>query len=163
MAVLESGFINASIFEPKVQNRFLMSMGDSNIPGFMVKNVTAPNFEDEVVKLDHINTYTKIRGKREWGNMDMTLYDPITPSGAQAVMEWARLSYESVTGRAGYSDFYKKDLVLNVLGPVGDIVSEWIVKGAFITSMEQGSFDWATSDVAELGITVAMDYCVLNY
>jgi hypothetical protein len=78
-------------------------------------------------------------------------------------MEWARLSYESVTGRAGYSDFYKKDLVLNVLGPVGDIVSEWIIKGAFITSMEQGSFDWATSDVAELGITVAMDYCVLNY
>lgn len=163
MAVLESNAINAAIFEPKVQNRFIMSMGDTGIPGFMVKNVTAPNFEDEVVKLDHINTYTKIRGKREWGNMDMTLYDPITPSGAQAVMEWARLSYESVTGRAGYSDFYKKDLVLNVLGPVGDIVSEWIIKGAFITSMEQGSFDWATSDVAELGITVAMDYCVLNY
>ena len=67
---------------------------------------------DEEVKLDHINTYRKIRGKREWGNMDMTLYDPITPSGAQAVMDWARLSYESVTGRAGYSDFYKKDLTL---------------------------------------------------
>ena len=107
--------------------------------------------------------FPKIRGKREWGTMDMTLYDPITPSGAQAVMNWARLSYESVTGRAGYSDFYKKDLTLNVLGPVGDIVSEWIVKGACITDMAQGSFDWATSDVAELTITVTMDYCVLNY
>ena len=163
MAVLESGFINASIFEPKVQNRFLMEMGDSNIPGFMVKNVTAPNFEDEIVKLDHINTYTKIRGKREWGNMDMTLYDPITPSGAQAVMDWARLSYESVTGRAGYRDFYKKQLTLKILGPVGDVVSEWSIQGAFVTSMSQGSFDWATSDVAELTITVAMDYCVLNF
>ena len=110
-----------------------------------------------------MNTYRKIRGKREWGNMDMTLYDPITPSGAQAVMDWARLSYESVTGRAGYSDFYKKDLTLNILGPVGDIVWEWVIKGAFITSMSQGDFDWATSDVAELSITVAMDYCVLNY
>ena len=163
MAVLESGFINASIFEPKVQNRFLMEMGDSNIPGFMVKNVTAPNFEDEVVKLDHINTYTKIRGKREWGNMDMTLYDPITPSGAQAVMDWARLSYESVTGRAGYSDFYKKDLTLNVLGPVGDVVSEWIIKGAFIKTMSQGDFDWSAPDTVELSMTIAMDYCVLNY
>ena len=93
----------------------------------------------------------------------MTLYDPITPSGAQAVMEWARLSYESVTGRAGYSDFYKKDLTLNLLGPVGDIVSEWIIKGAFIVNMSQGQFDWSSSDVAELSISVAMDYCVLNY
>jgi hypothetical protein len=93
----------------------------------------------------------------------MTLYDPITPSGAQKVMDWARLSYESVTGRAGYSDFYKKDLTLNVLGPVGDIVSEWVIKGAFITSMSQGDFDWSNSEVAELTITVDMDYCVLNY
>ena len=48
-------------------------------------------------------------------------------------MEWVRLHHESVTGRDGYSDFYKKDLTMNVLGPVGDIVSEWIIKGAMIT------------------------------
>ena len=161
MAVLDANEIMFRAFEPKVQNRFVLYT--DAIPAFMIKNVTAPNFEDEEVKLDHINTYRKIRGKREWGNMDMTLYDPITPSGAQKVMDWARLSYESVTGRAGYSDFYKKDLVLNVLGPVGDIVSEWVIKGAFIVNMAQGSFDWATSDVAELSISVAMDYCVLNY
>jgi hypothetical protein len=47
----------------------------------------------------------------------MTLFDPITPSGAQAVMEWVRLHHESVTGRDGYSDFYKKDLTLDILGP----------------------------------------------
>lgn len=161
MAVLDPNEIMFRAFEPKVQNRFIMYV--DAIPAFMIKNVTAPNFEDEEVKLDHINTYRKIRGKREWGNMDMTLYDPITPSGAQAVMEWARLSYESVTGRAGYSDFYKKDLTLNLLGPVGDIVSEWVIKGAFITSMSQGDLDWSSSDAVELGITVAMDYCVLNY
>ena len=161
MAVLDPNEIMFRAFEPKVQNRFIMDV--DAIPAFMIKNGTAPNFEDEEVKLDHINTYRKIRGKREWGNMDMTLYDPITPSGAQAVMEWARLSYESVTGRAGYSDFYKKDLTLNLLGPVGDIVSEWVIKGAFITSMSQGDLDWSSSDAVELGITVAMDYCVLNY
>ena len=161
MPTISSQEIMFKAFEPKVQNRFIMYI--DAIPSFMIKNVTAPNFTDEEVKLDHMNTYRKIRGKREWGSMDMTLYDPITPSGAQAVMDWARLSYESVTGRAGYSDFYKKDLTLNVLGPVGDVVSEWVVKGAFITDMAQGSFDWATSDVAELTITVAMDYCVLNY
>jgi hypothetical protein len=161
MAVLDSNEIMFRAFEPKVQNRFILY--SDAIPSFMVKAVTAPSFTDEEIKLDHINSYRKIRGTRNWENMDMTLYDPINPSGAQAVMDWARQSYESVTGRAGYSDFYKKDLTLNLLGPVGDIVSEWIVKGAFIVNMAQGSLDWSTSDGVELTITVAMDYCVLNY
>ena len=161
MATLDPNEIMFRAFEPKVQNRFVMYM--DGIPSFMVRNVKAPSFTDESIKLDHINSYRKIRGKREWQDMDFTLYDPITPSGAQAVMDWARLSYESVTGRAGYSDFYKKDLTLNILGPVGDIVSEWIIKGAFITNFAQGSLDWATSETVELTFTVAMDYCVLNY
>ena len=161
MATLDPNEIMFRAFEPKVQNRFVLYA--DGIPSFMVKNVSAPNFTDESIKLDHINTYRKIRGKRDWGDMDLTLYDPITPSGAQAVMDWARISYESVTGRAGYSDLYKKDLTLNVLGPVGDIVSEWVIKGAFITSMDQGSLDWSSGEALELSVTVAMDYCVLNF
>ena len=68
--------------------------------------------------------------------MTLNLYDPVTPSGAQAVMEWARLAHESVTGRDGYSDFYKKELTLNQLGPVGDIVGEWIIKGGSFSISE---------------------------
>ena len=161
MAVLDANEIMFRAFEPKVQNRFIMYV--DNIPSFMIKGVSGPNFSDNEIKLDHINSYRKIRGKREWGNMDMTLYDPITPSGAQAVMEWARLSYESVTGRAGYSDFYKKDLTMNILGPVGDIVGEWILKGAFIVDADFGALDWSSDEVVEVSVTVAMDYVVLNY
>ena len=112
MAVLDPNEIMFRAFEPKVQNRFVLYV--DGIPSFLVKNVSAPEFTDEVIKLDHINSYRKIRGKREWADITMTLYDPITPSGAQAVMEWARLSYESVTGRAGYSDFYKKDNIKHI-------------------------------------------------
>ena len=161
MAVLDPNEIMFRAFEPKVQNRFIMYI--DAIPSFMIKNVKAPTFTDNVVKLDHINTYRKIRGKREWAEMTMTLYDPITPSGAQAVMEWARLGYESVTGRAGYSDFYKKNLTLNVLGPVGDIIGEWVIMGAFVTNGDFGQFDWSSDAVVDLGITINMDYCILNY
>jgi len=161
MAVLDPSEIMFRSFEPKVQNRFVLYT--DALPAFMVKNVAAPNFTDNPIKLDHINSYRKIRGKREWGNMSMTLYDPITPSGAQAVMDWARLSYESVTGRAGYSDFYKKDLTLNILGPVGDIVGEWIIKGAFLVSGNFGQYDWSSDEVVDVEIEVAMDYCILNF
>ena len=94
----------------------------------------------------------------------MQLFDPITPSGAQAVMEWVRLHYESVTGRAGYSDFYKKDLTIDVLGPVGDVVSEWIIKGAFIKDGSFADMNWDTDGEAQnIDLTIGMDYCVLNF
>jgi len=85
MAVLDPNEIMFRAFEPMVQHRFIMYI--DNIPSFMVKNVKAPGFTDAMIKLDHINSYRKIRGKREWQDMDMTLYSPVTPSGAQAVME----------------------------------------------------------------------------
>ena len=70
----------------------------------------------------------------------------------------------SWTGRDGYSDFYKKDLTVNVLGPVGDIVSEWILKGAFIVDANFGDYDWTSADTAtELTMTVSIDYAVLNF
>lgn len=161
MPTLDPNEIMFTAFEPKVANRFIMYI--EGIPSYMVKSATSPSFTDNIVKLDHINTYRKIRGKREWQNMTLNLYDPITPSGAQAVMEWARLSYESVTGRAGYSDFYKKDITLNLLGPVGDIVGEWIIKGAFIQQSNFGQYNWSTDTAVEVQLTLAMDYCVLNF
>ena len=161
MAVVNPNEMFFTAFEPKVANRFIMYV--DGIPSYMIKEVGEIKIEQGEIVLNHINTYRKVKGKAKWADVSMTLYDPITPSGAQAVMDWARLSYESVTGRAGYSDFYKKDLTLQILGPVGDIVSEWVIKGAFITNMDQGGFDWATDETAELSITVAMDYCVLNF
>jgi hypothetical protein len=105
-----------------------------------------------------------VKGKTTWGTIQFTLFDPITPSGAQAVMEWVRLHHESVTGRDGYSDFYKKDLTFDVLGPVGDIVSEWIIKGALITDANFGDYNWDTADTAvNITMTVQPDYCVLNF
>jgi len=161
MPVLDPNEIMFTAFEPKVANRFIMYI--DGIPSYMVKSAASPSFTDGVIKLDHINSYRKIRGKREWQNMTLNLYDPITPSGAQAVMEWARLGYESVTGRAGYSDFYKKDVTLNILGPVGDIVGEWIIKGAFVQSSNFGQYNWSTEDAINVELVLAMDYCVLNF
>jgi len=78
-------------------------------------------------------------------------------------MEWVRLHHESVTGRDGYSDFYKKDLTVNVLGPVGDVVSEWIIKGAFITEASFGEYNYDNEGAVEISMTVQPDYCVLNF
>jgi hypothetical protein len=162
MAVLDPNEIMFGQFEPKQQNRFTMSIG--GIPAYIVKGVSAITLTQDEIVLNHINVYRKIKGKTKWSNVTFTLFDPITPSGAQAVMEWVRLHHESVTGRDGYSDFYKKDLTFQVLGPVGDIVSEWIIKGAFIVNANFGEYSWDNESAAQnITMEVAMDYCILNF
>jgi len=162
MAVLDSNEIFYTAFEPKQQNRFVMYI--DGFPSYIVKGMSAVSVTQGTVALNHINVQRFVKGKTTWGTIDFTLFDPITPSGAQAVMEWVRLHHESVTGRDGYSDFYKKDLTFNVLGPVGDIVSEWIVKGALITSATFGEYGWDNENIAQtITMTVQPDYCVLNF
>ena len=162
MAILDPNEIFFTAFEPKQANRFIMYV--DGIPSYVIKGISAVTFEQGEVVLNHINVYTKVKGKTKWSDLTMTLFDPITPSGAQAVMEWVRLHHESVTGRDGYSDFYKKDLTIDVLGPVGDIVSEWIIKGAFIKGGDFGEYNWDTENQAvNLKLTLGMDYCVLNF
>ena len=148
-------------FEPKTKNRFVMYIGD--IPAYLVKTMNRPSITFEEVEINHINVKRYVKGKGAWNTLEVTLYDPIIPSGAQAVMEWVRLHHESVTGRDGYSDFYKKDITFNVLGPVGDKVEEWTLKGAFISAATFGDMDWATEDPVQIELTLKYDYAVLEF
>ena len=162
MAVLDPNEIFFTAFEPKQKNRFIMYM--DGIPAYIIKGVSAVTLTQDEVVLNHINVLRKVKGKSKWSNITLTLFDPITPSGAQAVMEWVRLHHESVTGRDGYSDFYKKDLTFNVLGPVGDIVSEWIVKGALIVNANFGEYSYDDESAAQnITLELALDYMILNF
>ena len=149
-------------FEPKMQNRFIMEV--DGIPSYLIKVSARPTVSFEEVTLDHINVKRKLKGKATWENITMTLYDPIVPSGAQAVMEWVRLGHEAITGRDGYADFYKKDIQCYMLGPVGDKIEQWTLKGAFIQSANFGTVDWSTAtDPATIEVAIAYDYAILEF
>ena len=148
-------------FEPKLSNRFIMEI--DGIPSFMVQSFARPSIEFEEIVIPHINTKRYVKGRPTWSDVEVKLYDPIVPSGAQAVMEWVRLHHESVTGRDGYSDFYKKDVTFNVLGPVGDKVEEWTLKGAFIKSANFSDFGFDAANIADITLTLRYDYAVLQF
>ena len=148
-------------FEPKMANRFILYA--DGLPSYVVKGVSRPTISQEAKQLNHINVQRFVKGRSTWGSIAMTLFDPIVPSAAQSVMEWVRLHHESVTGRDGYADFYKKDLTINVLGPVGDKVEEWILKGCLITEANFGDLAFDTDDPTEVTLTVQPDLCILNY
>ena len=148
-------------FEPKMANRFILYA--DGLPAYVVKGVARPTLSQDAKVLNHINVQRYVKGRTVWGAISMTLFDPIVPSSAQSVMEWVRLHHESVTGRDGYADFYKKDITINVLGPVGDKVEEWILKGCIITQATFGELSFDTDDPMQVEVTVQPDLCILNY
>lgn len=161
MAVITPSEQFFTAFEPKVQNRFLMYI--DGIESYLIKSIQRPTVAFGEITLDHINVKRKLKGKATWNDVSTTLFDPVSPSGAQQVMEWIRLSHESVTGRDGYSDFYKKDVTFNMLGPVGDVVEEWILKGAFVQQANFGEASWANEAPMEITLNIRYDYAILNY
>ena len=148
-------------FEPKLKNRFILTI--DGVPSYVIKTSNRPSINFEEVVLDHMNVKRYVKGKGEWQELELTMYDPIVPSAAQAVMEWVRLSHESVTGRDGYSDFYKKDVTINVLGPVGDKVEEWTLKGAWIKTANFGDLDFTSNDPVDITVTLRYDYAILQF
>ena len=59
--------------------------------------------------------------------------------------------------------FYKKDISFNVLGPVGDKVEEWTLKGTQIQSANFGDLDWSVSEPADITLTLHYDYAILQF
>lgn len=148
-------------FEPKMKNRYVMEI--DSIPSYLVKAANRPTIQFETISLDHINVKRKLQGKADWQDLTITLYDPIVPSAAQKVMDWIRLGHESITGRRGYADFYKKDITFYLLGPVGDKIEQWTLKGAFIQQANFGELDFSSNEVSTIELTLSYDYAILEF
>ena len=152
---------NAYSWEPKKAHQFIMEI--QGIPAYLIHASAKPSIENGEITLDHMNVQRYVKGKSKWNSISITLYDPIVPSAAQAVMDWVRLHHESATGRDGYSSMYKKEITLTQLSPLGEKIEEWILKGAFITSAKFGDLDWSSEEVVKISMDLRYDWAFLNF
>jgi hypothetical protein len=148
-------------FEPKRKNRWVLMI--EGIDAYIMKTTARPTVTTEEVEVPFINFRRYLAGLTKFNTLAVTLYDPIAPSGAQQVMEWIRLCLETVSGRAGYADFYKRDIQLKLLDPVGTVVELWDIKGAFITEANFGELTYEDGTLAEISLTLRFDNAVLQF
>ena len=143
----------ATKFQPIAKRQFILAI--EGIDAFLVKTASRPTYTTEEVAINWINTTRYIAGKTTFGT--------IGPSGTQQVMEWLRLCYESVSGRSGYADFYKRDIQLRMLDPVGTVIQLWDIKGAWITEANFNDVTYEGSDQTEISLTLRFDNAVLQF
>ena len=148
-------------FEPKRKFRWVFAI--EGIDAFLMKTANRPTVTIEEQEIPFMNSTRFIAGRAKFETISVTLHDPIAPSGAQQVMEWVRTHFESVSGRAGYADFYKRDCQLKLLDPVGTVVELWDLKGCFLTNAAFGDLDYGAQDPMEVSLTIRFDNAVLQY
>jgi len=142
-------------FEPLQKRRFVFAI--EGIDSFLIKSGKRPSTSTSTIEVPWINSTRYLAGKTKFESIDVTLHDPIAPSGAQQVMEWVRSCFESVSGRGGYADFYKRDIVIKVLDPVLNVINRWEIRGAFITSANFGEFAHESAEMQEITLTLEYD------
>jgi hypothetical protein len=149
-------------FEAKRQFRWIFAI--EGVDAFLMKTAARPDISIAEEMIPFINAKRYLAGRLTFGDMSVTLHDPIAPSGAQQVMEWIRTHYESVSGRAGYADFYKRDIQIKMLDPIGTVVELWDIKGAWIKSANFNTLDYSQDNAAvEISLTLRIDNAVLQF
>jgi hypothetical protein len=148
-------------FEPKKKNRWIFAL--EGIDSFLIKTAARPSISIESQPISYMNSKRFVAGLATFETLSLTLHDPIAPSGSQQVMEWVRTHFESVSGRAGYADFYKRDCQLKLVDPVGTVIELWDIKGAFLTSAGFGDVSYEDGGMMEVALTLQFDNCVLQY
>ena len=148
-------------FTPMMKRHFVFAI--EGIDAFLIKTASRPEITTEEQTINWINSTRYVAGKTTFGAMSVTLHDPIAPSGAQQVMEWVRLHFESVSGRAGYPDFYKRDIQLKMLDPVGTVIQLWDIKGAFLLSANFNEITYEGSDMMDIALSIRYDNAVMQF
>ena len=148
-------------FEPKRKFRWVFAI--EGIDAFLMKTAARPSVTIGEQEIQYINSRRYLAGKSNFDAITVTLHDPIAPSGAQQVMEWVRTHSETVSGRAGYADFYKRDCQIKMLDPVGTVVELWDLKGCFLTNANFNDLSYEDEAPVEISLTVRFDNAVLQY
>jgi hypothetical protein len=159
--VLDVSALLPNRFEPKRKNRWILQI--EGIDAFLLKTAQRPTITTDEVEMPFVNSRRYLATLTKFNEMNVTLYDAIAPSGAQQIMEWIRLHFESVSGRAGYADFYKRDVQLKMVDPVGTVIELWDIKGAFIKSANFGDLTYEDGTPTEIALTLRYDQAVLQY
>ena len=163
--LVEDNAIGFRPFEPKVKNRYVFSIngGGEGLSAYLIKTAARPAIEFEEITLEHLNLKRYVKGKATWQPVEVTLYDPIFPSAAQAVMDWVKLSLEASNVRDGYAEVYKKDCTIQVLGPLGDIIEQWDLFGTWIQSANFNDLDFTSNDPVDITLSLRYDWAQLAF
>ncbi len=161
MEILDVATMIPAQFEPKRKFRWVFAM--EGIDSFLMSKASRPGYTSEETVHNWINGTRYLHSKYTFDDIEVTLNDAIAPSAAQQTMEWIRLAHEHVSQRGGWADFYKRNIQIKMLDPMGAVCELWDCRGAFIKAAKFGELSYDDMGMAEIALTIRTDLCVLQF
>ena len=161
-----------SALEPKRKHRWLLYLGGTDIPVFVVKTVSKPGFIINPAEHQYFGHKFYYPGNVTWDPVDVTLVDPIDPDVSKQLYKALRRSgYETpdvTTGGAAFTTSkFKATKVLNgqvkleQLGPDNEAIETFKLWNPWITAVKFGDLDYTSDDMVEVSLTIQYDYATL--
>ena len=130
-------------YEPKMNNRFMIEFQ----PPFDIKSYVVHGTQRPVY-IFHDNEI-------QYERMHFRLFDPIAPSATREIMEGIRTNHDAKNNQ-------EIKFRLKMLGPVGDVIEEWDIKGN-LTFIDFGKLSWDDERSTVIEMEIQPTDVILEY
>jgi hypothetical protein len=159
----------AVLVQPKLSYRFrvrLNGFGSDSDPlqnlelTSQVVSVSRPSLTHDDVVVDVYNSRIKLAGKHNWDDITLTVRDDVTGNVARAIASQMQKQVDhanQASVRAGGG--YKFGMAIENLdgGQPGEVLDAWQLAGCYISNVNYGENNYATSDPLQISITIKYD------
>lgn len=145
-------------FQVQMTNWYEIQIAGISDSIIMLQNsVSLPERSNPVVELPFGNSKAKVAGQTEWGDGSCTLMDAITQDTEKEVENWQNDVYDPNTGKMGWVNQYKREMIVTQRGPDGTYLRSWKYEGVWPTAVNYGEMTGENSDKKQITLTLAYD------
>jgi hypothetical protein len=156
-------FWTENSLEPKRNYRFKLKDGNETA-WWWAKSVDKPSFDVSSNEYQLINHKFKYPGIVTWKPISITVVD-VGDTINNLYLELTKMGYStpnSSTAMKGMSKDNNTSLrrmrIEQLNGLNGEIIEEWLIHGAFITSLSMSKLDYSSDDLSEITIEISYDF-----
>ena len=167
--------------DPKRSFRWLLTIGTTDMPSWVVTKVSQPSFEVSEHEHQFINHKFYYPGRVTWSDVSFTLVDPVSPDAA--------LEFQQLLSKSGYAfpnegvdtnvtDTPSKSRARNALGvitlelygesdassddinhaPVGTKLGSWKLTNGWVKSVTHSELSYESEEFVNAEVTVRYDW-----
>lgn len=143
---------------PHLSFRFRIQFSSLPDVQFYGKAIQLPSLDNNPIVVEYGNTQMFVKGKTKWQEIEMTCYAYEKMTINQLWQYLNDLHHDVKEARDEYPDTYKKDIIIQMLGPTDNVVGTWTLIGAFMSKLSYGELDWANEEVVQPKMSIRYDY-----
>ena len=139
-----------------VNNKYAQENADDVIK-LSVKSSSVPHFTVSPLTLKRGNNTMKFAGTPEIPEGKISLTDYIGAGTKDVLLAWQRQVYDIKTEKVGLASDYKYDAYLLEYTPEYQLVRTWIMKGCWISGINEDDYSHDNGELRTLNATIQYD------